>query len=237
MTIDIYCDSADPQQLREMLATGLVKGYTTNPSLLKKAGVTDYEAYARKMLEEFPEVPVSFELISNDFDKMLQEARLIHSWGKHITVKVPIVTTEGQSTEQLIRTLSQEGIPLNITLIFTRQQIEAAAQAVAEDVPSILSVFAGRIADTGVDPIPLMAYAKQCLANKPKAALLWASTREVLNIFQAQDCGCEIITVPTSVLSQLALIGKDLHQYSIEGAQAFERDAAASGLCLLPAHV
>jgi len=190
---------------------------------MRKAGVADYEVFARKVLAAIPDRPVSFEVFADDFASMAEQARTIAAWGPNVNVKIPVTNTKGQSASELIRALSSEGVMLNV--IFTLDQVRAVADVLHPATAAIVSVFAGRIADTGVDPIPHMLACKQIVGSRPKAPLLWASTRELLNIFHAEECGCDIVTVPNELLSKLDLIGKDLAEYSRETVQAFFRDA------------
>lgn len=228
LKVKIFADGADYDGIVKMSRNPMIKGFTTNPTLMRKAGVSDYEGFARKVLGAITERPVSFEVFSDDFPTMANQARIIATWGKNVNVKIPITNTQGTSANELIRTLSAERIALNITAIFTLDQVRAVAQALDPVTPAIISVFAGRIADTGVDPIPHIQACKQILASRPKAELLWASTRELLNIFHAEAAGCDIVTVPNEFLGKLDLIGKDLVEYSRETVQMFYRDAAAA---------
>ncbi len=228
LNVKIFADGADYDGIVKMSRNPVIKGFTTNPTLMRKAGVSDYEGFARKVLGAITERPVSFEVFSDDFPTMANQARIIASWGKNVNVKIPITNTEGKSSNELIQTLSAEGIALNVTAIFTLDQVRAVVQALDPTTPAIISVFAGRIADTGVDPIPHMRACKQILGSHPKAELLWASTRELLNIFHAEESGCDIVTVPNEFLGKLDLIGKDLAEYSRETVQMFFRDAAAA---------
>jgi transaldolase len=195
---------------------------------MRKAGVDDYETFARRVLAAITDRPVSFEVFADDFPSMAEQARAIATWGPNVNVKIPVSTTKGQSSNELIRALSSEGITLNITAIFTLDQVRGVAAALDPSTPAIVSVFAGRIADTGVDPIPHMRACKEILASRPKAELLWASTRELLNIFHAEEAGCDIVTVPNEFLTKLNLIDKDLSEYSRETVQLFYRDATAA---------
>jgi transaldolase len=206
----------------------LIQGFTTNPTLMRKAGVNDYETFARRALAAITDRPVSFEVFADDFPSMAEQARAIATWGPNVNVKIPVSTTKGQSSNELIRALSSEGITLNITAIFTLDQVRGVASALDPSTPAIVSVFAGRIADTGVDPIPHMRACKEILASRPKAELLWASTRELLNIFHAEEAGCDIVTVPNEFLAKLNLIDKDLSEYSRETVQLFYKDASAA---------
>ena len=228
LKIKIFADGADYDGIVKMARNPLIKGFTTNPSLMRKAEVDDYETFARKVLAAIVDRPVSFEVFADDFASMAEQARTIAAWGHNVNVKIPVTNTKGQPATELIRALSSEGISLNVTAVFTLDQVRAVAEALDRNTASIVSVFAGRIADTGMDPVPHMAACKQILAHRPKAELLWASTRELLNIFHAEESGCDIVTVPNEFLSKLDLVGKDLAQYSRETVQAFYRDATAS---------
>ncbi len=205
--IKLFMDGADIESMKEMYRQGMVKGFTTNPTLMRKAGVSDYEAFAAEALRAIPDLPISFEVFSDEFDEMERQARKISAWGNNVYVKIPITNTEGKSAVSLIRKLAQEGIALNVTAILTLKQVAAVADALNADVPSIVSVFAGRIADTGRDPMPLMKEASILLQGSRQAELLWASPRELLNIFQAEECGCHIITAVSDILKKLPLIG------------------------------
>ena len=232
LRVKIFADGADLRGIVHMSKKPFIKGFTTNPTLMRKAGVTDYEAFARQVLEAVPDRPVSFEVFADDFDEMIAQARVIASWSKNVNVKVPVTNTKGAFSGRVIRTLSSEGVAVNVTAVMTVQQVAAIAESLDARTPAIVSVFAGRVADTGVDPIPHM---KACLAElelRPRAELLWASPRELLNIFQANDIGCHIITVTNDVLAKLDLVGKDLGEYSRETVQMFHRDASASGFAI-----
>jgi len=228
LRVKIFADGADYEGIVKMAKNPAIKGFTTNPTLMRKAGVSDYEAFARKVLAAIPDRPVSFEVFADDFASMAEQARTIAAWGANVNVKIPVTNTKGQSAAELIRALSSEGIVLNVTAIFTLDQVRTVTDALDPATAAIVSVFAGRIADTGVDPIPHMRACKQITAARPKAELLWASTRELLNIFHAEESGCEIVTVPNEFLTKLDLVGKDLAEYSRETVQAFYRDATAA---------
>jgi transaldolase len=228
LRVRIFADGADYDGIVKLARNPLIRGFTTNPSLMRKAGVDDYEAFARKVLGAITDRPVSFEVFADDFAGMAEQARTIAAWGPNVNVKIPVTTTKGQSSAELIRALSSDGIVLNITAIFTLDQVRSVADALDPQAPAIISVFAGRIADTGVDPIPHMLAAKQILGARPKAQLLWASTRELLNIFHAEESGCDIVTVPNEFLAKLDLVGKDLVEYSRETVQTFYKDATAA---------
>ena len=228
LKVKIFADGADYEGIVKMAKNPLIKGFTTNPTLMRKAGVNDYEAFARKVLAAIPDRPVSFEVFADDFASMAEQARAIAAGGPNVNVKIPVTNTKGQPSGELLRALSSEGVVLNVTAIFTLEQVRAVADALNPATPAIVSVFAGRIADTGMDPIPHMLACKQILGSRPKAELLWASTRELLNIFHAEESGCDIITVPNEFLGKLDLVGKDLADYSRETVQLFYRDAAAA---------
>ena len=227
--IKIFADGADLAGILALYKNPLVKGFTTNPSLMRKAGIADYEGFAHELVAAIPDRPISFEVFADDFDEMIAQGRVIASWGRNVNVKVPVMTTKGAFTGPVIRTLAKAGVVLNVTAIMTADQVKEVADCLASDVPAIVSVFAGRVADTGRDPIPVMQASLRALADRPKAELLWASPRELLNIFQADEMGCHIITVSHDVLGKLALIGKDLDEYSLETVNMFYRDATAAG--------
>ena len=228
LKVKIFADGADYDGIVEMAKNPMVKGFTTNPSLIAKTGESDYEAYARRVIEAVPDRPLSFEVFADDFPTMIKQGRTIATWGSNVNTKVPVTNTKGEFSGEVISTLSGEGVTLNITAIFTPAQVKAVADALAPDAAAIISVFAGRIADTGVDPIPAMKECLEILTARPKAELLWASTREFLNIYQANDMGCHIITSPNDLIKKLSLVGKDLDEYSRETVQAFYKDATAS---------
>lgn len=228
--IKIFVDCADFASITKALELPYTKGFTTNPSLVSQAGVADYTGYAREVLSLVPAMPVSFEVLSDSVDGMEKEARVIRSWGDNVYVKIPIVTPSGESMGGLIKKLSAEGIPLNVTCVFTPEQAAVAAQSLAKETPAIVSVFAGRIADVGVDPLPLVKECRDILKALPKAELLWASTREVYNIWQAAECGCAIITAPLSMVAKLKNTGRDLTQLSRDAVGAFMQDIARAGV-------
>jgi transaldolase len=237
LKVKIFADGADYDGIVKMSRNPAIRGFTTNPSLMRKAGVSDYEAFARKVLAAITDRPVSFEVFADDFASMAEQARTIAAWGPNVNVKIPVSNTKGQPASDLLRVLSSEGVVLNVTAIFTLDQVRAVADALDPATPAIVSVFAGRIADTGVDPIPHMLACKQILGSRPKAELLWASTRELLNIFHAEESGCDIITVPNEFLSKLDLVDKDLTEYSRETVQLFYRDATAAAYQIKTARV
>jgi transaldolase len=233
LSIKLYADGAVLSEMKAAKETGIVDGFTTNPTLMVKAGITDYEAFAKEVIAAIPDYPISFEVFSDDFESMEKEARIIGTWGNNINIKIPITNTKGESTIPLIKTLSAEGFQLNITALLTIEQINDVAEAINPDVPCIVSVFAGRIADTGVNPIPLMKEAASILKSKPKADLLWASTRELINIYQAEECGCQIITVPNDILKKLSMVGKDLTELSLDTVKMFYADAQKNGFKII----
>jgi len=231
--IKIYMDGADIEPMKAAYKAGTVKGFTTNPTLMRKSGITDYAAFAKAAIAAIPDLPISFEVFSDDFASMEAEARVIASWGGDTFIKIPITNTQGESAIPLIRKLSAEGFSLNVTAIMTLAQVQAVAGAVAKDSRTIVSVFAGRIADAGVDPVPVMREAKALLAGLPKAELLWASPREVLNLVQADEIGCEIITITADILAKVPTLGKDLDQFSLDTVKMFYADAKAAGFRLI----
>lgn len=233
MKIKLFQDGADVDAIVKAARAKIVKGFTTNPTLMRKAGITDYKAFALKLIDAVPDMPISFEVFSDDLETMEREAREIASWGGDTYVKIPITNTKGVSAGPLIRKLSSEGFSLNVTAILTLDQVDVVARNADPKSRTIVSVFAGRIADTGVDPVPLMREALQRLEGLPKAELLWASPRELLNLVQADQCGCHIITATPDILAKLSLIGKDLTEYSLETVKMFYNDARAAGFKLV----
>jgi transaldolase len=233
LKIKIFADGADKKGMLELNANPVIQGLTTNPTLMRKAGVTEFEAFARDILQSITIKPVSFEVFSDDFAEMKRQGMKINSWAKNVYVKIPITNTRDELSLPLIHELSNEGVKLNITAMLTPEQVAGVAGALHPQGPAFISVFAGRIADTGVDPVPLMLECKKILTGMPKAELLWASVREVLNIFQANDCGCEIVTVPHDILNKaLKLAGKDLKELSLDTVKMFAADAKAAGFSL-----
>lgn len=229
LKVKIFADGADFDGMMKLYRNPLIKGFTTNPTLMRKAGVSDYEGFARKLLAAIPDRPVSLEVFADDLPTMEAQARAIHSWGGNVNVKIPVTTTKGEFTGPIIKTLSAQGVAVNVTAVFTPEQVRAVAACLHPDTPAIVSVFAGRIADAGIDPIPVMAESLRILAARPKAELIWASPRELLNLLQADAIGCHIITVTSDLLAKLPLIGKDLTEFSLDTVQMFYRDATAAG--------
>ena len=229
LKVKLFADGADLAGMKEMAANPLVKGFTTNPTLMRKAGISDYKLFAREVLQAIPERPVSFEVFADEFDEMEAQAHEIASWGRNVNVKIPVTNTRKQFSGPLIERLSRAGIALNVTAVMTLDQVERITERLDATTPAIISVFAGRIADTGRDPMPVMQKAVQIMQAKPKAELIWASPRELLNVFQADAVGCHIITATNDILKKLTLVGKDLDGYSLETVEMFYRDAKAAG--------
>jgi len=229
LRVKIFADGADLDGIQAMSGNSWIKGFTTNPTLMRKAGVADYKSFALQVLEVVPDRPVSFEVFADEFQEMEQQALEISSWGRNVYVKIPVTNTRGQFSGALVERLTRVGVQVNVTAVFTPQQVRAITGHLAAGTPSIISVFAGRIADTGVDPIPVMREALEIMRAKPKAELIWASPREVLNIFEANEIGCHIITVTNNILGKLSLVGKDHDQYSLETVEMFYKDAVAAG--------
>lgn len=229
LKVQIFADGADQEGMLEMYARPYVKGFTTNPTLMRKAGVSDYEQFARTMLQAIPDRPISFEVFADEFPEMERQARRISTWGKNVSVKIPITNTKSESSVKLVERLSQEGIPLNVTALFTIEQVKSVVEVIKGGAPCYISVFAGRIADTGVDPMPIMAEAVKRLAVTSNAQLIWASPRELLNVFQANEVGCHVITATNDVIKKLSLVGKDLTQFSLETVKMFYNDGVSAG--------
>jgi len=229
LRVKIFADGADLAGILKIYQQPLIKGFTTNPTLMRKAGIDDYEAFARSLLAAVTDRPVSLEVFADELGEMARQARVIASWGKNVNVKIPVTTTDGTFTGSLIRKLSAEDITLNVTAVCTLDQVHSITECLAPTTPAIVSVFAGRVADTGVDPVPLMREAVAILRKRPQAELIWASPRELLNVFQADEVGCHIITVTNDILSKVGLVGKDLAAYSLETVSMFRSDAIAAG--------
>lgn len=229
LRVKIYADGADLSTMLDMSKKTFIKGLTTNPTLMRKAGINDYKSFAQKVLSEIQDKPISFEVFSDNLEEMIKQATEIASWGKNVNVKIPITNSEGVETTQVIKELSSRGVALNITAILTTMQVENVVEALDINSEAFISVFAGRIADTGRDPIPLMQEALRVMQSKPKSQLIWASPRELLNVIQADSIGCHIITATSDILKKLDIIGKDLAQYSLETVRMFRDDAVASG--------
>jgi transaldolase len=232
LKIKIFADGADKDGMLEMYRHPLIKGFTTNPTLLRKAGVSDYRAFALDILKAIPDRPISFEVLSDEFDEMEVQAQKISDWGKNVYVKIPVTNTRGEASINLIRKLTRAGVKVNVTAMMTLAQVRDVSQALDGGPPAYVSVFAGRIADTGRDPMPLMAAAAEMLRLHPNIELIWASPREVLNIFQADLVGCPIITATNDILKKLDLVGKDLHVFSLDTVKMFRDDALKAGYAL-----
>ena len=229
--IKIFADCADYPSIIALSEHSAVEGFTTNPTLMRRAGVNDYEYSARKIIEAVPNHPISFEVLADDFPAMIAQARIISSWGHNVYVKIPVTNTKGEFSGEVIKTLSGEGIKLNITAVMTDDQAYAINNSIRSLEPMIVSVFAGRIADTGKDPIPVLLACKEAL-RRPSVELLWASSRELLNIFQALEAGCDIVTLSPDLIEKFPLIGRDLTEYSRETVQQFHQDAMAAGFTI-----
>ena len=232
LRVKVFADGADLDGMIALARNPIVKGFTTNPTLMRKAGVSDYREFARAVLAAIPDRPISFEVFSDDFPDMERQAREIASWGDHVYVKIPVTTTRGEFSGSLLRRLTADGIKVNVTALMTASQVRDVAACLTSGVLSCVSVFAGRVADTGRDPLPVMRESLQALAPVKGAELIWASPREFLNIFQAADIGCHIITVTSDLLQKIPLAGKNLDEFSLETVQMFHRDATAAGFRL-----
>jgi transaldolase len=232
LRVKVFADGAEIDGIKELCENPLVKGFTTNPTLMRKAGVTDYEAFAREVLELVPDRPISFEVFSDDFDEMEAQARTIASWGENVYVKIPVTNCSGEPSEELLRRLVADRVKVNCTGIMTIDQVRWVSHAMGDEVPGYVSVFAGRIADTGIDPTPTMREALEILEDFPNLELIWASPREVLNVVQADQIGCDVITVTHDILKKLPLLGRDLTDFSLETVRMFHRDAIAAGFTL-----
>jgi transaldolase len=226
----IFADGADLNDILELAANPRIKGFTTNPSLMWKAGLTDYSEFAHRLLERITDHPISFEVIADDEDEIRRQAQLISKWGKNVYVKVPVTTSTGDSMAGLVRELSEAGIQVNVTALMTPSQVDVIARALRDGARSCVSVFAGRIADAGIEPLPIMSESLEILESvAPQAELIWASPREVLNLVQADSIGCDIITMTRDLIAKLDLLGKDLQTFSLETVKMFRADAMAAG--------
>jgi transaldolase len=232
LKVQLFADGADKAQILKSLANPLIRGFTTNPTLMRAAGVTDYESFAHDILDAVRDRPISFEVFADEFAEMERQARKIASWAGNVYVKIPVTNTRREPAMDLIARLSHSGVKVNVTAVMTLNQVRDSAAALAGGAPSVVSVFAGRIADTGRDPLPIMAESVKILSPHPGMELIWASPRELLNIFQADDVGCHIITVTDGLLGKLQSVGKDLGDYSLETVAMFYNDAASSGFQL-----
>lgn len=229
LKVKLFADGADLAGMKEMAANPLIKGFTTNPTLMRKAGISDYKAFARDVLKAIPDQPVSFEVFADEFGEMETQALEIASWGKNVNVKIPVTNTKREFSGPLVERLSRAGVMVNVTAVMTVEQVERITERLDPKTPAIISVFAGRIADTGRDPMPIMKKSVQVMKARPKAELIWASPRELLNVFQAEWVGCHVITATHDVLAKLALVGKDLDAFSLDTVKMFRQDAVAAG--------
>ncbi len=232
LKVQIFADGADKAGMLEMYAKPYIKGLTTNPTLMKKAGITDYRAFCKDILTQIKDKPLSFEVFSDNFSEMERQAMEIASWGDNVYVKIPVTNTKQETCYALVKKLGQQKVKMNVTAIMTMTQVQDVVAALNPIVPSYVSVFAGRIADTGRDPVPMMAAAAEMLKVAPAAELIWASPRELLNIFQADEVGCQVITVTNDILKKLSLVGYDLDTYSLDTVKMFYNDAVAAGFKL-----
>jgi len=229
LKVKIFADGADRESMLESYANPLVSGFTTNPTLMRKAGVSDYVGFAKEILKEIPDRDISFEVFSDDFDDMERQGREIATWGDNVYVKIPVTNTKGETSYDMVNRLSHEGVKVNVTAIFTLDQVRKVAEAVNGGAPCCVSVFAGRIADAGIDYMPTMIESVNLLKSNPKAELIWASPREVFNVVQADDIGCHIITCTSDIIKKLPTIGKELAEFSLDTVKLFYDDASAAG--------
>jgi transaldolase len=232
LRVKVFADGADADGIAQLARGPIIRGFTTNPTLMRSSGVTDYEQFARSVLPCVGDRPISFEVFADDFAEMERQARIIAAWGEPVYVKIPVTNTRGESSEPVLRGLASEGVKVNVTALLTLDQVGTAAACLAGGPPGFISVFAGRVADTGRDPVPLMREAVEILSPHPNLELIWASPREILNIFQADAIGCHVITVTHDMLNKLSLIGRDLCEFSLDTVRMFHRDAQAAGFTL-----
>lgn len=233
LDIKIYADGADLKSMLEEYNKGIVSGFTTNPSLMKSAGIKNYRDFGKEVVKEIKDMPISFEVFGDDEETILKEARELYTWSENVYVKVPVINTKGEFNGNIIKTLADEKVKLNITAIFTYKQVRDVLSVLNKDTPAIISIFAGRIADAGVDPIGIMKEAIKLAEDYPKVEILWASCRELYSIIEANDIGCHIITVPNNILKKIDLFGKDLNEYSIETVNDFFNDGKSLGFSIL----
>ena len=232
LRVKLFADGADLADMMDLYRRPYIRGFTTNPTLMHKAGVRDYRGFAKEVLAAIPDRPISFEVFSDEFAQMEAQAREIATWGGCVYVKIPVTNTRGEPASDLIRRLSHTGVRVNVTAVLTLEQVAAAVDALTGGAPSTVSIFAGRIADTGRDPVPIVADAVQIVGRAPRAELIWASPREVLNVVQADRVGCHIITATKDILAKIELLGKDLGEFSLDTVKMFHRDAERAGLTL-----
>ena len=232
LKVKIFADGADKAGMLEMYEKPFVKGLTTNPTLMKKAGITDYRAFCKEILASIKDKPLSFEVFSDDFVQMERQALEIASWGENVYVKIPVTNTKQETCYDLVKRLADQKVKLNVTALMTLDQVQNVAASLDPNIPSYVSIFAGRVADTGYDPVPMMAKAVEILQSAPASELIWASPRELLNIFQADEIGCHVITVTNDIIKKLSLVGYDLDQYSLDTVKMFYKDAVEAGFKL-----
>ena len=232
LNVQIFADGADKNAIMALYQNPVIQGFTTNPTLMNQAGITDYAAFARDLVASIPDRPLSLKVFADEFDEMERQARQIASWGANVYVKIPVTNTRAESAAPLVAKLTREGIQVNVTALLTLDQVSEMTDALAGGAPAFISVFAGRIADTGRDPVPLMAQAVAILRPYPQIRLIWASPRELLNIVEAERIGCHVITATPDILAKLPLLGKDLAEYSLDTVKMFRRDAVSSGFTL-----
>lgn len=232
LKVKIFADGADLNDIARLAKLPHISGFTTNPTLMWKAGLTDYTEFAHRLLEIVPDRPISFEIFADDLPEMRRQAEVIASWGSNVFIKIPITDTTGQPTAKLVEMLSHEGVQLNVTALMLPRQVEEVVAAVSDGAPCYISVFAGRIADAGIDPLPIIRESLSIMRAAPSAELIWASPREVYNVVQASDVGCHIITVTNEILAKLGTLGKDLAEFSLDTVRMFHRDAATAGFTL-----
>jgi transaldolase len=232
LKVKLFADGADRDGILEMYAQPYIQGFTTNPTLMRKAGVSDYRAFAREVVCAIPDRPISFEVLADEFDEMERQALEIASWADNVYVKIPVTNTRQESARDLIRALAAQGVKVNVTAVMTLSQVDDISEALAECPAAFISIFAGRIADTGRDPIPVMCQALEIMRRYPQQELIWASPRELLNIIQADQVGCHVITVTNDLLRRLSLVGKDLAEYSLDTVKMFYNDARKAGFAL-----
>jgi transaldolase len=229
LNVELYADGADLEGMLEMHSKPYIKGLTTNPTLMKKAGITDYTKFAREVLDRISDKPISFEVFSDELIEMLNQGRKISKWGENVFVKIPVTNTRRESTASIVKSLTSEGVKVNVTALMTVEQVKVVNDVLNPDVPSNVSIFAGRIADTGLDPISIMRNSLEVVQENKNCKIIWASPRELLNVFQANEIGCHIITATNDILKKLSLVGKDLEEYSLETVEMFYKDATAAG--------
>jgi len=236
LQVKIFADGADLNGILELYRNPYITGFTTNPTLMRKSGISDYEKFSRQVLEHISDRPISFEVLSDEFDEMERQARKIATWGKNVYVKIPVTNTRRESSVNLVRRLAEDGVQLNVTALMTLEQVREASSALASHAPSYISIFGGRIADTGRDPLPMIKEAVEIMSQHKTQELIWASPRELLNIFHADEIGCHIITVTHDILKKLPLVGKDLNEYSLDTVKMFHSDAQKAGYKLSVDH-